>query len=222
MKLASAAAAIVLADFLTAAAHWFEDTYLPWTDTPGILGDIARDNEMHHAVPFTITSVGWWANVKVSIGLLAVAGVALGIVAPRFAVRHARFLAVLAVAMGASNLLHRFQHERDCTRPAVVTLLQHAGILCDRNQHVAHHADPTGRYSVLLGFTNVVYDGLGVWRALEVVLRVAGMRPVRKPEASAYDMRDPWLDRNMQLRCPERIPAYRVDSYKHTLAISAR
>ena len=46
-------AGLLAADFATAAVHWAEDTYLPHTRAPGLLGQIARDNDMHHFIPFS-------------------------------------------------------------------------------------------------------------------------------------------------------------------------
>ena len=214
---AHVAAGILAADLFTAAVHWFEDTYLPWTDRPGVLGDIARDNELHHAVPFSIASGSWWDNMRVSVGFLVVAAaVAVGI-APRWVSRYRWALGAFVLAAGLANLVHRFQHERPCGRPAVVDLLQRLGVLCDRDQHAKHHRTPDVKYGVLLGFTNVVYD-LGLWRALELILGAFGARPARKPAVDSYAVDDPWLDRNLARECPVPIPRERLEVYKKRLA----
>jgi hypothetical protein len=210
---------ILLADFLTAATHWVEDTYLPHTRAPGVLGSIARDNDMHHFIPFSITAGSWWDNVKVSAGLLAVVALGVVAIAPRWAARHRVLLASTAAAMAVTNLLHRFQHERECSRPRLITALQRAGVLESSHMHAVHHRRSDVRYSVLLGFTNAVYDTLGVWRGLEAALGVAGIKPSkRKPGYDAYKaLYDDWLRRNMARRCPQHLTPAQMDVYHNRL-----
>jgi len=215
----SVAAGILAADFLTAVVHWVEDTYLPYSTSDTMLGKIARDNEMHHFVPYAITVESWWSNVRVSLQLLAGVALALVVAAPKWASRHRVFLLVTAAIMGITNLAHRFQHERDCTRPAVVTRLQRLGILCSREQHAVHHRDSNSNYGVLLGFTNPIYDGLGIWRFLERVLGLVGLQPTRKKGVDSYeDLRDDWLRDNMARDCPEPLDRDRLQKYYRRLA----
>lgn len=214
----SVAAGILAADFITAAVHWGEDTYLPYDQTDSMLGQIARDNEMHHFVPYAITVESWWSNVKISLQLLAGVALALVVAAPKWASKNRVFLMTAAAAMAITNLLHRFQHERDCTRPALATWLQRLGILCSREQHAVHHRDSVSNYSVLLGFTNPIYDGLGVWRFLERVLGLVGLQPTRKKGVDAYaDLRDDWLRDNMARDCPEPLDRDRLEKYYRRL-----
>lgn len=210
---------LLLADFLTAAFHWYEDTYLPYTSEPGFWPSVARDNEMHHAVPFAITTYSWWDNVRSSFAALAVvAGVAL-VLFPTWVRKYWVLCATTGVAAASMNLLHRFQHERDCSRPGVITALQRAGVLCSRDQHAEHHRHPTCKYSVMLGFTNTVYDGLGVWPAMERVLGAVGMRPTRKLSAAEYaEIQDAWLAANVRKPCPDHIPLHKVGEYRDRLA----
>lgn len=223
-RAAQVVAGLLVADFLTATAHWFEDTYLPYSEAPTLLGQISRDNEMHHFLPMTITTGSWWSTMKVSVLLLAVIGIALGAAAPRWAWTHRAFLGTAAAAMAVTNLVHRFQHERDCRRPAVVTTLQRVGLLVSREQHSVHHAVPDQKYGVLLGFTNWVYDSLGVWRALEALLAVAGMEPAaRKPSVEAYKwLYDDDLRRLGRSECPDRLTPEQVRRYQHALRAAHR
>lgn len=215
----SIAGGLLAADFLTAAGHWFEDTYLPYTTAPGLLGDIARGNELHHYVPYAMTAGSWWDNTRTGLIVLAAAFAPVLLFAPSWSARHRLFLATFFVAAALAPLVHRFQHERDCHRPAAVTALMRAGLLCSRDQHRVHHNHPDRHYSVLLAFTNPVYDGLGVWRGLEAVLGLAGMRPRHKPGASAYDpLHDDWVRRVHAADCPERITRERRSQYGDRLA----
>lgn len=217
-------AGVLVADFLTAAVHWAEDTYLPHSEAPGMLGDIARENDMHHFIPFSITVGSYWDNCRVSFKLLAMAGAALLAIAPRWAAKHRVFLITLALAMGVTNLAHRFQHERDCRRPTWITALQRMGVLCSREQHSVHHEQADVRYGVLLGFTNWVYDTFKVWRILEAVLSVFGLkRHARKQGVGAYKaLYGPWLTRNMALDCPKGLSRQRLDRYYERLAAAYR
>lgn len=217
-------AGVLVADFVTAAAHWFEDTYLPFTDAPGMLGDIARDNDMHHYIPYSITAGSWWSNCKVSVQLLVGVALALAVVAPRWMAANRVFLVSCALAMGVTNLVHRFQHERDCRRPRVISALMAAGLLVSREQHRVHHEQADVTYGVLLGFTNPIYDGLGVWRGLEALLGALGVRrPPRKQGVDAYAaLHDPWLRRNMKRDCPAPLSQKRMAAYTRRLAAAHR
>lgn len=207
----------LVADFVTAAAHWLEDTYLPYTKAQGLLGSIARDNEMHHFIPFSITTGSWWDNCRVSWMLLAVIGMASWVIAPRWCASHRTFLITTAALMGITNLLHRFQHERDCARPRIVTMLQKTGILCSRDEHAVHHRQPSIKYGVLWGFSNTLYDTLGVWRLLEGMIHVmTGVSPhqSRKPGVQHYvALYDEWLQTNLARDCPEPLSSNRLARY---------
>lgn len=216
--IAQIAGGVLAADFATAVFHWFEDTYLPYTTSRGLWARIARDNELHHAVPFAITSGSRWDNVRDSTLAVALLILVVFVVRPAWILDRPWFWGAFASVAATSNLLHRFQHERDCTRPRLVTWLQNLGVLCSRSQHSAHHAEPEKKYAVVLGWTNAVYDALGVWVFLETVLKLVGMRPAKKASADSYaDVRDSWLDRNLSRECPDRIPRNRLDAYRRKL-----
>lgn len=220
----SVATGLLVADFLTAAAHWLEDTYLPYTERPGLLGDIARDNDMHHFVPFAIVSGSWWETCKISVWLVAVLLAVVVLAAPGWASCHRAFLITTAAAMGVANLAHRFQHERDCTRPWVVTMMHRSRLMCSREQHASHHREPSQKYGVLLGFTNYVYDSLGVWAALEGALALLGLRAhARKPGVEVYAaLYDDWLIENMARECPEPLSPARLAGCRDRLARARR
>lgn len=222
--LGSVVAGVLVADFLTAAVHWFEDTYLPFDESPGLLGQIARANDMHHYIPYSITAGSWWENCEVSVLLLGVVALVLLALAPRWAAANRAFLLACAATMGVTNLVHRFQHERDCRRPAAISALMRSGLLVSREQHRVHHQDADVKYGVLLGFTNDIYDGLGVWRALEAALALVGVRrPARKKGVDAYAaLHDDWLRRNMSRDCPAKLTKRRLARYNERLAHAHR
>ena len=206
---------ILVADFVVAGFHWFEDTYLEYTSRPGFIGDIARDNDMHHAVPFAITRETLASNLQVPTVLaIVVLGIWIAIT-PSFARHHPAFFVALFVVAATANVLHRWQHERDCSRPWIVTSLQRLGVLCSRDQHASHHERPNTKYGVVLGFTNPVYDTIGIWRGLEMLVRVfTGIEPHPKPGNSFYEsVHDDWLRTNGKKTCPARIPDERMNAY---------
>ena len=56
-----------LADILTGAGHWFEDTYLDYCiDTP-IIGSISKDNELHHYFPRSIIAYSYLDNISIAL-----------------------------------------------------------------------------------------------------------------------------------------------------------
>lgn len=205
---------VLVADFLVALVHWFEDAFLPYDPSDSWLARVSRDNEMHHFIPYAITTHSWLDNMRNTALLSAVLGAVLFACLPSWSMRHRAGIAAALVTGTLSNLLHRFQHERSCNRPALVRALQGAGVMCSSEQHKKHHEDPRGRYGVVLGFTNAVYDGLGVWRGLESVLRACGWRPAPKPGVASYKQHyDPWLQHNMALDCPYKLRDEQLRAY---------
>ena len=171
------------ADFLTAFFHFFEDTYMPYTDKQTILGSVARDNEMHHYVPYSITSSTWRELVKIPLLLSMMVVCAVYIIAPRWSSHHTLLLATAFCVGTLSNVLHKYQHERDCTRPGWITSLMSMGLLVSRDEHKDHHREPTTRYGIITSVGNRVYDGLGIWNVFE---RIIPLKRYPKPGIDAY------------------------------------
>lgn len=208
-------AGALFADLLVALLHWFEDTYLPYTTGTGLVDDIARDNELHHFVPFAITTVSPWENVSVSLPLsLMITGVLVAIF-PGWSRNHVPFLVTMTCVGAISNLIHRYAHERLCRRPRIIKTLQDAGVLVSSEEHARHHRVPTERYGVVFGFTNVVYDSIGLWRFLETLVP---LKKHPKPGMGAYKkLHDGWTIANMSKECPDPIPPNRVRGYRQIL-----
>jgi ubiquitin-conjugating enzyme E2 variant len=203
---------VLFADFVIAVFHWYEDRYLSWTDKSGILGQIARENEMHHHIPFSITTYTLWENARIPTFIALLFGALVFAAAPAWSRSHVPFLAT-AVAIGSvGNVIHRYTHERECNRPHVITLLQRIGIIISPEQHAAHHRQPDQKYGSILSFTNVVYDSLGVWRALETVMPTEPRAQVSVLDHVArYDQK---MKDNVAKPCPDTIS--RADLAKYT------
>lgn len=206
---------IVFVDFSAAFFHWMEDTYLHWTDSPGVMGDIARANEMHHYIPYSITTSSVFDNMKVTTLMSLVFAAGAYMVAPKWTVKHSLFIVTVVVLGSLVNVIHRYEHERECKRPPFITMLQRAGILVSQEQHTAHHKYPDEKYGVFLGFTNHIYDTLGVWRFLEAVLPFTPHTPPSVLETKHnYDA---WLRDNMDKPCPDRITPEMLEQYMDDL-----
>ena len=216
--LLEAGIALLAADFLVAAGHWFEDNYLPYTLDKSFVGEIARDNEMHHFIPYAVTTHTYAESMRVTALLSACVGAVLLATCPRFTRKHWVGIALFLTILATSSAFHRLQHERDCTKPAVIQALHHSGILCSSEQHRKHHVDPRGWYAVVLGFTNPVYDGLGIWRGLEAVAGCLGAERHLKQGNDFYSRHHTaWLVDNMAKACPTKLTKPQLKHYYRIL-----
>lgn len=204
---------VLIGDFLVAFGHWFEDQYFD-QDTPYI-GTVGRDNVFHHYVPFAMTTGSSVENMYTTLGLTITGLAALWLLAPRVLVGYPVLVAAASVVTVTSNALHRIQHERPCRQPRWFKTLASFGVLESSADHKAHHERPDGRYGVVLGFTNPVYDGLGIWRALEVLV------PLEKKQKRPYAALEAELPEDIRRLvrdpCPDHIPRDRIDALKAEL-----
>ena len=207
----------LLGDFLTAVFHWFEDVYLPYSSENGILGQISRDNEMHHFLPYTITASTPFENISVTLPFTIVFLTLIYIAFPKWSLTHMPFLGALGFITIFSNLVHRYVHERPCKQPVIIKILQDAGILISTSEHAQHHTHPDRNYGVVLGFTNSFYDGIGLWRRLEYLIP---LQKYPKPGVDAYKpVYDSWTKTNMEKECPDNITPENMKRYEDLLQI---
>ena len=206
----------LLADFAAAFFHFFEDTYLPYSHDHGIMGDISRANELHHAVPFGMTSETIVANTEVTFPLsICLAALAL-LVFPKLATQNWILLLTMVFFGTMANVFHRWQHERACHRPRLITLLQETGILVGRDHHRQHHENPRARYGTIFACTNYVYDGVGVWDACRSLIP---LRQYPKPGVSAYRHLVPeHIHTELGKPCPRKLSRTELDRVKRALA----
>ena len=197
------------ADFLVAFFHFFEDTYLPYTETQSILGNIARANEMHHYVPYTITSSTSLELMTVTLPLACIIAGLLYVLAPQWSSRHVVLIATMFCVGIMSNVIHKYQHERDCQRPGWMTALMDAGILVSRDEHKEHHRNPTTHYGIITSLGNTVYDGLGIWNILESIIP---LQRYPKPGNASYENDvPPGVKKVVEQDCPRRLTHDEVD-----------
>jgi hypothetical protein len=208
-----------LADFLSAFFHFFEDTYLPNTNSPGILGEIARDNELHHALPFAMASIPSLDNIRVTLPLSLAIALSILVIAPSWTRSHIYLILTMIVVGTLSNLIHRWQHERDCTRPKIVTLLQRAGILVSREQHKIHHEMPDRMYGVVSPVGNWFYDTFGIWDLFRLVIP---LQKHDKPSVSEYTQFIPeTVKRELDEPCPRRLSPDEIQQVRQNLTSTA-
>jgi len=205
----------LVADFAAAFFHFWEDTYLPYTTQDGIIPEIARDNELHHALPYSMTTPPAVTNVQVTVPLSLTLASLIALTMPEFATRYWIMLLSMVIFGSLSNVFHRWQHERKCTRPRVVTALQEAGILVGRVQHKEHHDNPSKRYGVILGFTNYIYDGLGIWDILRFIIPFP-QHP--KPGVHEYRHLVPQhVHRELEKECPRKLRPDEIQTVRDAL-----
>jgi hypothetical protein len=176
--------ALMVADFVGALIHWFEDTYTYNQPLPSVLGKIAKDNKVHHHHPHIIVSESYWQNSRYNvIGSVIVCILAASAHQLMFTTTlPVRRLVLTGAAMSMVNLVHRFSHEKDSERPAVITWLQ-SWLLVSSDEHSQHHSmEQRNTFSVFLKGTNSIYDSLGIWRIAEGIIAVTtGLNPLQKP-----------------------------------------
>lgn len=209
------AGGILAADFAAAFFHFWEDVYLPYTHKSGIFPIIARDNELHHALPYAMTSYSPFANIRITLALSIIIACIIYALAPDVAKSNWIFILSMVIAGTLSNLFHRWQHERECTRPRIITQMQKAGLIVSRDQHHEHHQDPSRRYGVMLGFTNYMYDGLHIWDMFRAIIP---LKQYQKPGVDAYsDMIPGDIQTELARDCPRRLTMREVGHVKQTL-----
>lgn len=179
---------VLAADFMVGLFHWLEDTYIPYDhDMPEYLKQIALDNEMHHYFPRGITAFSYWEHMEVTLPLTLVLILAVYVVAPDHVKGNIPFYLTLGIISAASNIIHRYTHERDHERHPFITSMYNMGILCSREQHQIHHQVGNVKYCLITPYLNHVLDTINFWRSLEdIISGVTGIKPVPKMPYNAY------------------------------------
>ena len=201
----------VFADLGGGVFHWFEDTYLDYCNNLPILGQIAKDNEMHHYFPRSILSYSYYENVSSSIPIV-VAGFLLILLIDRstFA-KYPYFWTSFFLFSLFANLLHRFSHSRECENNSVILSLQKTGLLCSHEHHKMHHDKIKEKYCVISQCNNYWLDAFGFWRILEwIIYSITGVLPNRKPSYKDYYAIHTELHDNAKLECPVKPSTHNV------------
>ncbi len=162
MVVIEAALVILLADFVSGAVHWAEDTF-GGESTPVVGRWIVKPNVLHHRDGGAFVTNSWLASSwdLLVIGLLVLtAAWWLGLLT---------WHVWLFVGIGVNaNQIHKWSHAPRSRVPKLVRVLQKVGILQSPAHHAGHHrGDKNIRYCVVTDFLNPILDSLGWWRTLE-------------------------------------------------------
>jgi len=213
---------VLLGDVVTSLTHWVEDTYMSIeTATHPALKNIALENELHHMVPYAITTSHPLRNMEVTVVLASLAIAGLWILAPSLFTTSPWLLGSMWGTMTISNLVHRYLHDRPCRRPALITILQRAGIVVSSEDHTAHHRRGHGSYGVILAPTNTLLDTTGLFPGLEwVVETVLGVRPHPKAPFDAYKQTYPNLNPRPGDPCPDPPTQDQLDTLRRNIVVT--
>jgi plasmanylethanolamine desaturase len=167
------------ADFVSALAHWFGDTYFA-PSTP-LLGAFVGPFRLHHDDPEAFRRHDVFQRNRNN----ALAALPLLVLACFLAPRACAFghplcgttSAVAAIALASATQIHAWAHDEDV--PRLVGWLQRWSILLRRDGHARHHQGTHDRaYAIVNGWTNGVLDRIEFFRRAEWLAARFGLRPV--------------------------------------------
>jgi ubiquitin-conjugating enzyme E2 variant len=170
------AAAVLLADFVSGAVHWAEDTYArfkPRRRVP-LINTIALDNDLHHRRPRDFLARSWWQS-SWDLVLIGAALIALA-----HATGHLSCALLVFVVLSINaNQMHKWAHRNPHENPRWVTALQRSYLLQTPRHHGRHHqGDKNSHYCVVTNFLNPLLEEVSFWRRLErLVSRCRGDVP---------------------------------------------
>lgn len=182
----------LLADLITGAFHWAEDTL--GTEDTWLWGPLfVRPNIRHHEDPQFMNTIPWYIN-----NLPIVGGVATFLLATALLGGLSWQAWVLALFVGITQQVHRFQHRPTVRLPRPVLRLMRLGLFQNARHHWRHHTAPhTSCYCVLTPWLNPALDRIGFWRGLERILAPVFGAP-RRPDIVAR----PWYPARPLLHRP--------------------
>jgi hypothetical protein len=161
-------AALLVADFLSGLAHWFEDRYgnPAW---PVLGPHVIEPNIRHHVDQMAFTGGSYWHRNWTSI-------VPAGIVAAVSLAAGQHFLALIFVLVSQANEIHSWAHQR-CSRP--IRGIQLLGVCCSPEQHARHHRRPfAANFCTMTDFLNPLLEAARFWPGLEALVhRTTGIAP---------------------------------------------
>ena len=193
----------LVADILTGAMHWFEDTYLDYCLELPIVGEISKDNELHHYFPRSMLAYSYMEHMTITLPLTLLLLVILYILYKPI-LNYPYFIASFAFFSITSNIIHRFSHMRDCENSPVILFLQKIGILSSHTHHSVHHNTPNRRYCVISTYNNYVLDSVNFWRIIEnIIYMITGVAPHRKQTYDSYYKIHNHMHMQAKVTCPD-------------------
>ncbi len=200
------AVAVLLAELVAGAVHWFEDAYVR-EDTP-VLGPImARPNIVHHHFPRYFTRNTWWESSRDLVALSA------GLIGAAWYFKFLSWPVWLFAAVSANaNQMHKWTHRTPKENGRVITWLQRMRVLQTPRHHAIHHTDPkNSHYCTVTNVLNPVLDGLRFWDGLEWILaKTVGLRRREDTSIHGHGPGPEWLAEykpNLQRERKSLVPA---------------
>lgn len=211
---------LLLADFMIAFFHWFEDTYFSYCMKIPIISTIAKENEMHHYFPRDIVSYSYLENMSVTFPLSILILIIIFAIFPSFVLKY-KFVFITFCLIGSiANIFHRYSHMRDCECPPCILFLHRIGILVGQEHHKKHHENPEYRYGVVFQFTNFLYDNVGFWRAMEYIIYLLfGLKASTKPPYKDYVENVKYTEHHNESKqkCPRVVSIDEINYLKQNL-----
>lgn len=154
---------ILIADFITGAFHWIEDSYFEINDS-WLSKNIGQPNILHHKYPLLFTMSNFvqrnylqWIAVGIVVSVAYLIG------------WYSHYLLLIGVLTSMANEVHKWSHSVKNTW--IIELLQDMCILQTKSHHMKHHKKPYNRnYCILTNWLNPILDRIQFWRFLEFVL----------------------------------------------------
>ena len=207
----------LLADFLTGVFHWIEDSYLHYCIDIPFIGEIAKDNELHHYFPRAMLSYSYWETIQVTLLITVVVLTILYPICKPFFMKNIYFISSFAFFSATSSVIHRFSHMRECESNKLIFFLQKIGILCSHKFHSLHHKNSHTKYCPIFEYNNYILDYTHFWRGLEYIVFVcSGIKPYRN-DIDQYHVIYNHMHENSKLECPDIPTKEDVDRLKYIL-----
>jgi ubiquitin-conjugating enzyme E2 variant len=167
----------LVADFVSGLVHWFADSF--FEENAALIGPLFIEPfREHHRDPAGITRHGFFEitgnNCLVTIPVLA----AFWLWGERTGPFAVALVLSTALAVFATNPIHRWAHSRKQDLPRSVVWLQQRGLILSAHHHAKHHAGANERaYCVTCGWLNPVLDRFDLFGRLRNWVRRRGRRP---------------------------------------------
>lgn len=158
----------LMADFVTAVIHWWEDRYGN-PDWPVLGPLVVRPNIRHHVDQRAFLAGNYWQRNWTTI-------VPSAVVAAGMYLAGQPWWALVAVFASQANEIHGWAHQK-CNR--LIRGLQLLCLLSSPEDHAEHHEQPFNTdFCVMTGILNSGLELVAFWRTLETLIgKLTGIWP---------------------------------------------
>ena len=113
----------LLADLLTGAVHWFEDSYMNGEASLDFINQLAEDNDLHHRKPTAMLISSGFTNIKSAV----VVGWPLAVIFWWYSFPIVIWLLPFFASFG--NLIHRWAHKPKKQLPLWIKTIQKLSLI---------------------------------------------------------------------------------------------